>query len=171
MRPLETLIERIHVIRGIRVMLDFDLAKLYGVETRRLNEQVRRNRSRFPQEFMIQLDNQELARLMSQIATSKKGRGGMRKPPMAFTEHGAVMAATVLNTPRAIEMSLFVVRAFVQMREAYGASHEIRKRLDELERKIGTHDRAVARILEALRSLMEPPAPPRRRGIGFVQGG
>jgi len=171
MQPLESVADRIHVIRALRVILDADLARLYGVETRRLNEQVRRNRNRFPPEFMIQLNNQELARLMSQIATSNARRGGMRKPPLAFTEHGAIMVATVLNSPRAIDMSVYVVRAFVQLRDALGAHKEIGKQLSQLEQKVGTHDRAISRIIEALRELTLPPDTVKRRRIGFVQEG
>jgi len=105
---------------------------------------------------------------MSQIATSKPGRGGTRKRPLVFTEHGAIMAAAVLNSPRAIEVSVYVVRAFVQMREALVAHKKIGKRLDELERKLGTHDRAIGQILEAIRQLTQPPELPKRRRIGFL---
>ena len=156
------------VLRGHKVILDADLARLYGVQARRLNEQVRRNPARFPPEFMFQLTDHELARLMSQNAISKPGRGGTRKAPLAFTEHGAIMAATVLNSPRAIEVSVYVVRAFVQMREARAASKEIARRLDALERKVGTHDHGIAQILDAIRQLMRPPEITRRRRIGFL---
>ena len=157
------------MLRGVRVILDFDLARLYGVETRRLNEQVRRNHRRFPPEFMFQLNNHELARLMSQFATSNVGRGGIRKAPLAFTEHGAIMAATVLSSPRAIDISVYVVRVFVQMRDSISANTEVARRLDQLERKVGTHDRAIVEILQAIRQLTQPAEPPRRRRIGFVQ--
>lgn len=122
MKPEDQIAARILLVRGMRVMLDADLALLYGVQTRRLNEQVRRNPERFPPEFACALSNQEFVRLMSQIATSKMGRGGRRKPPHVFTEHGALMVATVLSSPRAIEVSLHVVRAFVRLREVAGAS-------------------------------------------------
>ena len=169
MHSPETLAGRIHLIRGVRVVLDSDLARLYGVETRRLNEQVRRNRRRFPPEFMFQLNKQELARLMSQFATSNGGRGGVRKPPLAFTEHGAIMAAAVLNSPRAIEVSVYVVRAFVQLRDAHSANAQIARRLDQLQRKVGAHDHAILEILQALRHLTQPAEAPKRRRIGFVQ--
>ena len=146
--------------------LDSDLAALYGVPVRRLNEQVRRNLPRFPQNFMFQLGNQELAILKSQIATSSWG--GKRKPPLAFTEHGAIMAATLLNSPRAIEVSVLVVRAFVQMRAALVAHKEIARPLDALERKVGTHDHAVTQILDAIRQLTQPPETPKRRRIGIL---
>jgi hypothetical protein len=169
MRSLEQVADRIVTLRGERVMLDADLAKLYGVPTKRLKEQVRRNAERFPQDFLFHLTGQEVARLRSQIATSNEGRGGARYAPFAFAEHGAIMAANVLNSVRAIEMSVYVVRAFIQLRRAALASKETGARLDEPERKVGTHDRAVARILETLRRLTEPPAEPQRRRIGFVR--
>ena len=168
MRPVEEISARIQTIRGQRVILDSDLASLYGVETRRLNEQVRRNLARFPAEFMFQLADQELERLMSQIAISKPGRGGLRKRPLAFTEHGALMAATVLNSPRATEVSIHVIRAFVRMRDMLAAGKEISIRLNELERKVSTHDGAVAQIFEALRQLTAPAETPKRRRIGFL---
>lgn len=149
------------------MILDSDLAKLYGVTPKRFNEQVRRNRERFPRGFMFTLLNQEVAILRSQFATSSWG--GRRYAPMAFTEHGAVMAATILNSPAAIEASVYVVRAFVQMREAVKANTEIARRLDQLERKVGTHDRAILEALAALRELTQAAEAPKRRRIGFVQ--
>ncbi len=168
MHPIEQIAARIRAIRGQRVILDADLAALYGVETRRLNEQVRRNPARFPSEFMFQLTDQELGHLMSQIAISKPGRGGLRKRPLAFTEHGALMAATLLNSAGAIQVSLLVIRAFVAMRRAVRADVALRRRLDELERKVGTHDRTIAQIFNALRQLTAPPEPQKRRRIGFL---
>ena len=166
MQPVEGIASRIHTIRGQRVLIDADLALLYGVPAKRFNEQVRRNLRRFPPDFMFQLENQEFAILRSQFATSSWG--GRRYPPFVFTEHGAIMAASILNSSRAIEVSVYVVRAFVQMREALVAHKEIGKRLDELERKVGTHDRAVGQILEAIRQLTLPPGAPQRRRIGFL---
>jgi hypothetical protein len=163
----EQLAPSILVVRGRRVILDLDLARLYGVPTRRLNEQVRRNADRFPPEFAFALINHEVANLKSQIATSSWG--GKRKLPLVFTEHGAVMAATVLNSRKAIEMSVFVVRAFIQMRDVPGTHREIRRRLDDLERKVGAHDDAIQEILQALRHLTQPAETPKRRRIGFVQ--
>lgn len=163
--------ERILVVRGHKVMLDSDLAALYGVSTGRFNEAVRRNLSRFPPDFMFQLSRQEVAALISQFAISKPGRGGRRHAPYVFTEHGAIMAATILNTSRATEVSVFVVRAFVELREALANHKELTKRLEELEAKIEgklvKHDEAIASILSAIRSLMSSP-PPKRRPIGFV---
>jgi len=171
---IEAITSRIVVLRGQRVMLDADLAALYGVTTKRLNEQVRRNLERFPSDFMFQLTNQEVAILRSQFATLKAGRGQHRKYlPYAFTEHGAIMAAMVLNSPRATEVSVYVVRAFVGLRDTLVAHKELAKRLDELEsrleRKVTTHDQAIAGILDAIRQLMVPPEPNKKRRIGFVQ--
>lgn len=161
--------EQILRVRGHKVILDSDLAALYGVETRRLNEQVRRNRERFPEDFLLELDAVEFAHLKSQIATSSWG--GRRKLPFAFTEHGAIMAASVLNSPRAIDMSIHVVRAFVRLRDAIASNQELARKLDELdrrmERKLATHDQAIVGLLKAIRELMTPAESP-KRPIGFV---
>lgn len=162
------------------MLLDSDLAALYSVSTKRLNEQVRRNRRRFPLDFVFSLTDQEVARLRSQNATSNKhrGRGGRRYAPHAFTEHGALMAANVLSSRRAIEVSVFVVRAFVRLRETLASHKELAKKLEELERETETlalkHDTLAAdtrsqfrEVIEALRRLMAPPEPT-RRPIGFV---
>ena len=158
-------------------MLDADLAALYGVSAKRLNEQVRRNLERFPADFVFRLTNQELAILRSQFATSSSdvrrlAWGGRRYAPHAFTEHGAIMAAMVLNSPRATEVSVYVVRAFVQLRDTLVAHKELAKRLDELdariERKLVTHDQTIAGILDAIRALMAPPESAKRRRIGFM---
>jgi hypothetical protein len=166
MGALERISDRILVLRGVRVILGAELAALYGVEPRALTQAVRRNAARFPADFMFHLAKHEVADLKSQIVTSSWG--GSRKPPLAFTEHGAVMAATVLNSRRAIQVSVFVVRAFGQIREAMVVHKEIGKRLDELERKVGTHDRAIGQILDAIRQLTQPAEIPRRRRIGFL---
>jgi len=160
-------IERhILTIRGQKVILDRDLAKLYGVDVKRLNEQIRRNADRFPEDFMFALTWQEFASLRSQIATSK-GRGGRRYAPNAFTEHGVVMAATVLNSPVAVEMSIHVVRAFVRMRRMIGAVQGLARKLDALERKMIEHDKHFAVVFEAIRQLMEPPPEEPKGRIGF----
>lgn len=154
-------------------MLDADLAALYGVETRRLNEQTRRNADCFPEDFAFQPSKQEIADLMSQIATSSsaaRGHGGRRKTPLVFTEHGAIMAAAVLNSPRAVEVSMFVVRAFVQLRELARAHKEIGRKLDALEQKVAGHDKAIAGLIHAIRELMSPPeSPKKKRPIGFMR--
>jgi hypothetical protein len=163
--PLEYVESLIRFIRGRRVILDSDLARLYGVTTARLNEQVKRNQDRFPSDFMFALSQQEFTALISQNATSK-GRGGRRKLPIVFTEHGAIMAANVLNSGRAIEVSLYVVRAFVRLREATLANKEVAARLAELERRVMGHDEAIRSQVQTIRQLMAPPEKP-PRSIGF----
>jgi len=153
-------------LRGQKVILDVDLAELYGVSIKRLNEQVKRNIRRFPSDFLFRLTRSEYSNLRSQFATSSSDHGGRRYLPHAFTEHGAIMAATVLNSKRAIEMSIFVVRAFVHLREASIANRQIEAKLAELERRLESHDGDIQQLVEAIRELMEPePANPRR--IGF----
>ena len=154
-------------------MLDADLAELYGVSTKRFNEQVRRNSERFPRDFMFQLTVQEVTNLRSQIATSSlpgdhSNWGGRRYLPHVFTEHGAIMAATILNTSLATEVSVFVVRAFVRLREMVAANKELSKKLDELERRVSHHDEAITSIVKAIRELATPPEPKPKRRIGFV---
>src|SRR5579864_1529357 len=134
---------RILFIRGVRVLLDNDLAELYGVTVKRLNQQVKRNIERFPKDFMFQLSREELDSLRLQTATSNSRRGGRRYLPFVFTEHGAIMAASVLNSDRAVEMSLFVVRAFVRLREMLSTHRELATKLSELEHKLDTHDHAI----------------------------
>lgn len=167
--PVQDIARAILVLRGHRLLLDADLAGLYGVTTKRLNEQVRRNTSRFPGDFIFQLTGEEHQALRSHFATSKTptGRGGRRYLPYVFTEHGAIMAATVLNSPRAVEVSVYVVRAFVQLRELLGSSRELARRFEQLEARLDKNDTAIAAILSAIRELMHPPAP-KRRGIGFT---
>src|SRR5438128_7879269 len=157
---------RILVLRGHKVILDADLAELYGVEVKRLNQQVKRNIDRFPGDFVLQLSSAQYESLRLQIATSKEGRGGRRYLPYAFTEHGAIMAATVLNSKRAIQMNIFVVRAFVRMREALAANQQIAAKLRELEQRLENHDGTIQELVAAIRELMIPP-PPNRRRIGF----
>lgn len=164
--PSERIEEVILLIRGQRVILDYDLAEIYGVETRRLNEQVRRNVDRFPSDFMFQLTAEEFDNLKSQFAISSLTWGGRRKLPQAFTEHGTIMVASVLNSPRAIEMSVFVVRAFIQLRSLLAAHKELALKLTELERKLTSHDKQILAILDAIKRLMSPPATPKRK-IGF----
>ena len=147
-------------------MLDADLAWLYGVSTKRLNEQVKRNRNRFPSDFMFQLNSAESESLRSQFATSKTGRGGRRYLPFAFTEHGAIMLAAVLNTPRAIEVSVFLVRAFVRLREILATHRSLANKLVELERRIETHDEAIRSLVSAIHQLMAVPERPPKK-IGF----
>ncbi|MGH7743447.1 MAG: ORF6N domain-containing protein [Candidatus Dormibacteria bacterium] len=164
--PVERIESRILLIRGHKVMLDSDLAELYGVTTKRLNEQVKRNKERFPADFIFQLTFEETKNLRSQIATSNRGRGGRRYRPYSFTEHGAIMAASVLNSHRAIEVSVYVVRAFVKLREVLRTHKELARKLAELQKRIEGHDEEIIALFEAIRQLMEPPEKPSKR-IGF----
>jgi hypothetical protein len=157
---------RILFLRRQRVILDSDIAELYGVPVKRLNEQVKRNHQRFPSDFMFQLTAKEHEALRSQIATSNKSRGGRRYPPHVFTEHGAIMAATVLNSRRAIQMSVFVVRAFVRLREMLSTNRRLAGKIAELESRLNTHDSVLVELLEAIKELMEPQARSGKR-IGF----
>lgn len=166
--PMEQIRSSILFFRGQRVLLDSDLAALYGVTTKRFNEQVRRNLGRFPADFMFQLAAEEVVGLRSKIATSNVGRGGRRYTPYVFTEHGAIMAATILNSPLAVEMSVYVVRAFVQLRDMLASNKELARRLNELEHKLANHDQAITGILKAIRELMNSPPEQKRRGIGFT---
>lgn len=164
--PAEYVERRILELRGTKVILDSDLAGLYGVETKRLNEQVKRNSERFPSDFVFQLTQEEFENLRSQSATSSRAHGGRRTPPYVFTEHGAIMVANVLNSQRAIEMSVFVVRAFVRLRGILATHKELASKLDELERKVGEHDEAIRALVTAIRELMSPSSKA-RRAIGF----
>ncbi|MGA2748735.1 MAG: ORF6N domain-containing protein [Verrucomicrobiota bacterium] len=170
-QPIEDLIR---IVRGQRVILDADLARIYGVLTWRLNEQVKRNNERFPADFVFTLTTEENRALTSQFARSKKGRGGRRTLRRAFTEHGAIMAANVLNSSRAVQMSVFVVRAFVKMREVLAQNGQLAEKLAELERRLtgrlDVHEQAIVQILEEIKKLMEPlpsQPEPKRPEIGF----
>jgi hypothetical protein len=167
--------QRIYTIRGVRVILDSDLAALYGVPTKRLNEQYRRNRKRFPEDFAFQLTAEEAKSLRSQIATSSS-HGGRRYRPYAFTEYGALMAANILNSTRAVQMSIFVVRAFAKMREALRGTPELARKLAALEKKLtarlDVHEAAIVQVLQEIMQILNPPPPPPeppRRRIGFDQ--
>ena len=164
--PVDQIAPSIVLIRGQRVMLDADLAKLYGVPTKRLNEQVKRNRGRFPGDFAWQLTAEEKAEVVANCDHLARLKFSSTMP-YAFTEHGALMAASVLNTPRAMDVSVFVVRAFVQLRELLSTHKELAGKLAELERKVGAHDVAIQSLVTAIRRLMEPPPVPPRPRIGF----
>ena len=167
--PVEEISQSILVARGHRVLLDSDLAVLYGVTTTRLNQQVRRNRKRFPSDFMFEITADEFANLKLHFATSSWG--GRRKLPLAFTEHGAIQVATILNSPRAVEMSVYVVRAFVKLRELLTSNKDLVRKLAALERSLIAMDlktqRQFKEVYDAIRSLMNGP-PVKRRGIGFT---
>jgi ORF6N domain len=179
--PTEQIALRIRHFRGEKVLLDFDLAALYGVETRALNQAVRRNADRFPADFMFQLSSEEtetLSQLVtpsvaghdvsnsSQIVMSSSKYRGKRYRPYAFTEQGVAMLSSVLNSESAVKMNIAIMRAFVQLRRALETNRELARRFSELERRIDKHDAEIAAILEAIRQLMAPPEKPRRE-IGF----
>jgi len=155
------------VIRRQRVLLDEDLAALYGVETRSLLQAVKRNLERFPSDFMIELSATEWAALRSQSVTSKPGRGGRRYAPYAFTEQGVAMLSSVLNSDRAIAVNIEIMRSFVRIRRLLEMDKSLARKFDRLERKLASHDQAIVGILAVIRQLMNPPEP-KRRGIGFT---
>ena len=174
--PAPAIEKRILVVRKRQVMLDEDLADLYGVETRRLIEQVKRNIERFPDDFMFQLTKEEAAALRSQTATSDPGRGGRRYAPYVFTEQGVAMLSGVLRSKRAVAVNIEIMRAFVELRRAATSYTAIEKRLEELERetsaKLGQHDQQLAQIFQALRQLISPPPRPKRQvGFRLPEGG
>jgi len=158
--------KRILVVRDRQVMLDEDLADLYGVETKRLIQQVKRNLKRFPEDFMFQLDRAEAETLRSQIATSNNGRGGRRYAPYVFTEQGVAMLSGVLRSERAIAVNVEIMRAFVELRRAAASYTALETRLDELERGLGRHDEQLQQIFKTLRQLISPPVQ-RKRPVGF----
>ncbi len=161
--PIERIEKRIFFLRGQKVMLDADLAELYGVTTKAFNRAVKRNIERFPEDFMFPLTIQEVANLRCQIGTSRSW-GGRRFLPLAFTEHGAIMAANVLNSQRAIDASVYVVRAFVRLRELIASNKDLARRLDELEKK---YDSQFKIVFDAIRELMSPIESPPKPRIGF----
>jgi len=163
------ILRTIMIIRGEKVILDTDLAALYGVETRRLNEQVRRNIEKFPEDFMFQLTKEEFDNLKSQIATSSSSWGGRRKLPLVFTEHGALQAANVLNSEQANKMSVFIVRAFVQLREIALTNENLSRKIDQLEKRVSDHDEILIELIREIRKLIDTPKPRGKRGsIGFI---
>lgn len=187
-KPADPIPVRTLVFRGHRVILDADLARLYGVRTFRFNEAVKRNADKFPEDFRFRLTKEELANLISQSAISSEQptadpgkiqhssqiamsrHGGRRKLPWAFTEHGALMAANVLRSPRASEMAIYVVRAFVKQREALASNVGILKRLAEIDKTLLEHDLTLQIIWKNLQPLLEPPPAPPKRRIGFHEG-
>ena len=157
---------RILILRHQKVLLDSDLAQLYGVPVKRLNQQVKRNAERFPSDFMFQLTAKEHEVLRLHFATSSRTHGGRRYAPFAFTEHGAVMAATVLNSKKAIETSVVVVRAFLRLRKMLATNRQLAEKIAELEDRMESHDKTIQDIFEAIRELMAPPKASKER-IGF----
>lgn len=174
--PTERIERSILLIRGHRVMLDADLAGLYGVSVGRLNEAVRRNIDRFPDDFMFQLTRKETEDLRSQIVTSNlksqfaissSGWGGRRHPPYVFTEQGVAMLSSVLRSKRAVQVNIEVMRAFVRLRQILSSHKELARKVEELERRIGAHDQQIQAVFHAIRQLMTPPEPKKRK-IGFL---
>jgi ORF6N domain len=184
--PIQRIAQSIHLFRGQKVMLDFDLAALYGVETKVLNQAVRRNRERLPHDFMFQLTTEEVLILRSQIVTSSrqslenqparanwsqivtssKKHRGLRYRPYAFTEQGVAMLSSILKSARAVKVNIAIMRAFVKLRETLQTNHELARQFAELEKRVGKHDEKIGAILEAIRQLMAPTEKPRRE-IGF----
>jgi hypothetical protein len=169
--PVERIEKAILLIRGQNVMLDRDLAELYDVPTKVLNQAVRRNSRRFPGDFMFQLSNEEFQNWRSQIVTSNPAaKMGLRRRPYAFTEQGVAMLSSVLNSDRAIEVNIAVMRAFVRLRQILATHKDLARKLDELERKLGEHDEHFRVVFEAIRQLMAPPADAeKKRRIGFAR--
>ena len=165
-RKVASIESAIYSLRGQRVMLDSDLAAIYGTSTMRLNEQFKRNRKRFPDDFAFVLTRKEFTNLISQDAISRS-HGGRRTLPIAFTEHGAIMLASVLNSEIAVQASIRVVRAFVRLREMVAANAQLASKLAELERRLDSHDEAIVDLFATLKRLLEPPEPPKKREIGF----
>ncbi len=159
----EIIEQKIYLIRGQKVMLDSDLATLYGVPTSRLNEQVKRNKKRFPNDFMFQLSKEEFNSLMSQFATSKKGHGGRRKLPYAFTEQGVAMLSSVLNSDRAIQVNIQIMRTFIKLREILATHKDLQRKIEAMEKR---YDDKFKIIFQAIRKMMMPENPPKRK-IGF----
>ena len=169
--PAEDIDARILFVRAQKVILDVDLAQLYGVPTKVLIQSVRRNLERFPQDFMFQLTEQDLRILRSQIVTSSLAEkwGGRRTLPYAFSEQGVAMLSSVLRSRRAVVVNIAIMRAFVRLRAMVAANAELSKKLDELEHRVSDHDEAIASVVRAIRELMAPPAPKPKRRIGFIQ--
>jgi hypothetical protein len=167
--PEKQIQKTIIVVRGIKVILDSDLAELYGVETRRLNEQVRRNIEKFPEDFMFQLSKNEFENLISQNATSSPGWGGRRKLPLVFTEHGALQAANVLNSEQANKMSVFIVRAFVRLREMALTNETLSRKVGQLENRVSDHDEILIELVREIRKLVDSPKPQKKqKSIGYI---
>jgi hypothetical protein len=164
--PIQKIQSRVLIIRDQKVLIDADLADLYGVQTKRLNEQVKRNQERFPEDFMFQLSEAERDEVVANCDHLKRLKYSPGRP-YAFTEHGAIMAASVLNTQRAIQVSVYVVRAFVQLRQLLTSHRDLARRLRQIERKLQKHDQCIIHMAEALNQLMPPPDEKPKRPIGF----
>lgn len=157
---------RILLIRGEKVIIDADLAEFYGVPTKRLNEQVKRNASRFPDDFMFQLTKNEKSEVVANCDHLENLKYS-RSLPYAFTEHGAIMAASVLNTPRAIEVSVFIVRAFIKLRQFIAGQKELQRKISRIENRLADHDEQIVELVDLIKRLLNPDPPPKKRRIGF----
>jgi len=164
--PHENIARRIYIIRNLQVMLDKDLAELYGVETKRLNEQVKRNINRFPSDFMFQLNQEEFNNLKSQFATSSWG--GVRKLPFAFTEHGILMLSSILNSPKAIQVNIQIMRTFIRLKKYLNSNELIQQRLEKIEKKLIQHDLSFDRVFEAIDLMLTQPRK-KIKDIGFIK--
>ena len=162
-----TIQQRILLVRGVKVIVDADLADVYGVSTKALNQAVHRNRDRFPKDFMFQLTKDEKLEVVTNCDHLQKIKFSAVNP-YVFTEHGAIMAASVLNSAKAVEVSVLVVRAFVQLREVIAGHRELARKINQLERRLSGHDSQILVMIEAIKQLMNPKPPPRPRQIGFT---
>jgi hypothetical protein len=164
--PAGKIENRILLIRGHKVIIDADLAEFYGVPTKRLNEQVKRNTNRFPADFMFQLSSEEKAKVVANCDHLEKLKYS-KALPYAFTEHGAIMAASVLNSPRAIEVSVFIVRAFIKLRQIIAGQKELQRKISQIERRLTDHDEQIIELVDLIKQLLNPKPPPNKRRIGF----
>ena len=168
--PVEIVEKKILLIRGQKVMLDRDLAELYGVATKALNQAVKRNSERFPEDFMFQLSKQEFENWRSQIVTSNREKMGIRRKPYAFTENGVAMLSSVLKSRQAIEVNIQIMRTFTKLREMLSSNKELSKKLDDLERKVSSHDQAITGLIHAIREMAKPEPVGKKGTIGFKGG-
>jgi hypothetical protein len=162
--PIERIVQKIYIIKGRKIIIDSELANLYDVKTHVLNQAVKRNRERFPKDFMFQLSKKEYASLISQFVISKKGRGGRRKLPFVFTEHGVAMLSSVLNSKKAIEINIMIIRAFIKIRELLGTHKKLAMKIAQLETK---YDEQFVIVFNALKHLMKEPEKKNIGHIGF----
>ena len=164
--PVGKIEKRILLIRGEKVIIDADLAEFYGVSTKRLNEQVKRNKDRFPDDFMFSLSNEEKKEVVARCDHLERLKYS-KTSPNAFTEHGAIMAASILNSPRAIEVSIFIIRAFIKLRQMISGKKELQSKISQIERRLTKHDDQIVELVDLIKKLLNPDLPPKKRRIGF----
>ncbi len=167
--PVGRIEQRILLIRGEKIIVDADLAQFYGVPTKRLNEQVKRNKNRFPDDFMFQLSAEEKSEVVANCDHLAKLKYS-KSLPYAFTEHGAIMAASVLNSPTAVEVSVYIVRAFIRLRRVIAEHKELSRRIVQIEHHLADHDEQIIELIQAIKQLLKPEPPPKKRRIGFHAG-